>query len=70
MAAILGAIGIIPPWLINAFTVLTPISAICFAIVMVPAAIIHYRRIPVNKKEANNVITNVVIFYDVLVRGL
>ncbi len=34
MAEILGSLGIILPWLVNAFTVLTPISAICFAIVM------------------------------------
>jgi uncharacterized membrane protein YphA (DoxX/SURF4 family) len=62
LAEILGSIGIIMPWLIKVFPVLTPISAICFAIIMASAAIIHYKRIPLNKKEANNVLTNVVIF--------
>ncbi len=62
IAEILGSIGIILPWLIKVFTLLTTISAICFAMIMVPAAIIHYKRIPINKKEANNVFTNVVVF--------
>jgi uncharacterized membrane protein len=58
IAEILGSIGIILPWLIKVFTVLTPILAICFAAIMVPAAIIHFKRIPISKKEVQNCMPN------------
>jgi uncharacterized membrane protein YphA (DoxX/SURF4 family) len=57
ISEILGAIGIILPLLLNIFPVLTAISAICFAIIMIPAAIIHYKL-----KEPKNVTTNCVFF--------
>lgn len=59
---VLGSIGILLPWLIKVLPLLTPVSALCFALIMVPAAIIHYKRIPKSEKERNNVITNVVLF--------
>ncbi len=62
IAEILGSIGILLPCLINVFPLLTPVSALCLALIMVPAAIIHYKRIPKSKKEGNNVITNIVLF--------
>jgi hypothetical protein len=51
---ILGAVGIILPWLTGILRVLTPLTAICFAILMLLAAPIHYRL-----KEPRNVITNI-----------
>lgn len=54
---ILGAIGIILPSLLRILPVLTTISAIGFAVIMIPAAIIHYKR-----HEPNNVLTNCVLF--------
>jgi len=51
---ILGAFGIILPWWLNIVPVLTPITAICFCIVMILAAPIHYKR-----KEPKNVLTNI-----------
>ena len=57
MAEILGTIGIILPQLLQIFPVLTVISAICFAFVMIPAALIHYKR-----HEPKNVFTNCVVF--------
>jgi uncharacterized membrane protein YphA (DoxX/SURF4 family) len=57
ISEILGAIGIILPALLNVLPVLTPVSAIGFAIIMVPAAIIHYKR-----KENRNVLTNCILF--------
>ena len=59
---ILGAVGILLPQWLKVFPILTPVSAIGFALIMIPAAIIHYKRIVINKKEAYNVLTNVVIF--------
>jgi uncharacterized membrane protein YphA (DoxX/SURF4 family) len=39
-----GAIGLVVPWLINTLPVLSPLSAICLGVIMVPAARIHYKR--------------------------
>ena len=58
ISEILGTIGIIFPLLLNILPVLTTISAICFAVIMIPAAIIHYKR-----REFKNVFTNCVLFF-------
>lgn len=57
ISEILGAVGLILPWWLNILPVLTPVSAILFAFIMVPAAIIHYKR-----KEPKNVFTNTILF--------
>jgi uncharacterized membrane protein YphA (DoxX/SURF4 family) len=57
ISEILGAIGLILPWWLNILPILTPIAAIIFAFIMIPAAIIHYKR-----KEFKNVLTNAVLF--------
>jgi uncharacterized membrane protein YphA (DoxX/SURF4 family) len=57
VAEILGVIGIILPTLLDILPVLTTVAAICFAIIMIPAAIIHYKR-----NEPKNVLTNCVVF--------
>jgi len=57
ISEILGAIGIILPILLNILPILTAISAISFAIIMIPAAIIHYKL-----HEPKNVFTNCIIF--------
>ena len=54
---IIGAIALIVPMLLHKWTVLTPISAICLGLIMVPAAYIHNKR-----REPKNVMVNVVIF--------
>lgn len=54
---ILGAVGLILPWLLSIYPILTPISAICLAFIMPFAAVIHYKL-----KEIKNVMTNVVAF--------
>lgn len=54
ISEILGAVGIIVPWLTHIWPVLTPITAICFAVIMVMAAPIHYRL-----HEPRNVATNI-----------
>jgi uncharacterized membrane protein YphA (DoxX/SURF4 family) len=41
---ILGVIGIILPWALQILPILTPVSAIGFAIIMLLAAGIHYKR--------------------------
>lgn len=56
IAELLGMMGIIVPWLTGITPVLTPITAVCFAIIMVFAAPIHYRR-----KEPGNVATNFIL---------
>jgi uncharacterized membrane protein YphA (DoxX/SURF4 family) len=56
-AEILGAIGIILPTAIHVFPILTPITAICFALIMVLASPIHYKR-----KEFKSVLINISLF--------
>jgi hypothetical protein len=41
---LLGAFGLLLPWGLNVLPILTPLSAIGFAIIMILAARIHYRR--------------------------
>jgi uncharacterized membrane protein YphA (DoxX/SURF4 family) len=41
---ILGAIGLIVPWLTGILPLLTPVAALCFVFIMVLAMPIHYRR--------------------------
>ena len=55
IAEMLGAVGINLPWMLGIAAVLTPVTAVCFAVIMVFAARIHYRL-----HEPKNVITNIV----------
>lgn len=57
ISEILGAIGLIIPMLLNIFSFLTSISAICLGLIMIPAGIIHYKR-----REFKNVFVNFLIF--------
>jgi uncharacterized membrane protein YphA (DoxX/SURF4 family) len=57
ISEILGAIGLIIPYWLYILPHLTVIAAVSFAAIMVPAAVIHYRR-----KEWKNVLTNLVLF--------
>jgi len=57
VSELLGTVGIILPWWLQIAPVLTPITAICFAAIMLLAAPIHYRR-----REPQNVAINSVIF--------
>jgi len=53
---LLGMVGIILPWWTGIAPVLTPITAVGFALVMLFAAPIHYKR-----KEPRNVATNLTL---------
>lgn len=44
IAEILGVIGIILPWLTGILPLLTPAAAVGFAIIMILASILHFRR--------------------------
>ena len=57
ISEILCAVGLILPWWLKIFPILTPITAIIFALIMIPAARIHYKR-----KETRNVATNAILF--------
>ena len=57
VSEILGAFGLILPWWVKILPALTLLSGILLAIVMIPAAIIHYKR-----KEPKNVMTNIILF--------
>lgn len=57
ISEILGAVGLILPWALNIDPWLTPLSALLFAFIMIPAAVIHYRR-----HESRNIATNVTLF--------
>jgi hypothetical protein len=54
---LLGVFGLVLPWSIQAVPVLTPITAICFAILMLLAARVHYRL-----NEPKNVRNNIILF--------
>jgi uncharacterized membrane protein YphA (DoxX/SURF4 family) len=54
---LLGAVGVILPWLTGIAPVLTPIAAIGLAVVMVGAAVTHARL-----REPQNVAVNTVLF--------
>jgi uncharacterized membrane protein len=54
ISEVLGATGIIVPWLTNIWPVLTPVTAVCFAVIMVLAVQIHYKL-----HEPKNVATNI-----------
>lgn len=41
---ILGVFGIVLPLLINTMPVLTPVTALCFCMLMVGAAVVHLKR--------------------------
>jgi len=56
IAELLGMIGIIVPWLAGIAPVLTPVTAVGFAIIMIVAAPIHYKR-----REPGNVATNLIL---------
>ena len=56
ISEILGVVGLIVPGLTRIAPVLTPIAALCLGLIMVPAAIIHYRR-----HEKRAVLLNVAI---------
>lgn len=55
IAELFGAVGVILPWWLGVAPVLTPVSAVCFAVIMIFAAPIHYKR-----KEPGNVTINLV----------
>jgi len=50
-----GAIGILLPRWLGIARVLTPVTAVCFGVIMVFAAPIHYKR-----KEPGNVVINLI----------
>lgn len=54
---ILGVVGIIAPWATGVVPILTPITAVCFAIIMILASQIHYKR-----KESKAITLNVILF--------
>jgi len=58
IAEILGAIGIILPWWLDILPILTPLAALCFAVIMVLAARVHYQR-----KEVKNARNNIILLF-------
>lgn len=55
-AELLGTIGLLVPWYTQVLPVLTPITAICLGLIMIPAGVIHYQR-----NEKRTVLLNVSI---------
>lgn len=58
ISEIVGAIGLIVPQMFDIFPILTIAASICLAAIMVPAAIIHYKR-----KEFKSILINGIIFF-------
>ncbi len=57
ISELVGVAGLIVPWLSQIYPVLTPVAALCLGLIMVPAAVIHYRR-----QEKKAVLLNIVVF--------
>ena len=62
VAEMLGAIGIIAPAATGVLPVLTPIAALCFAIIMVLAIPIHYKRAEYNSVAFNLLLLVLAVF--------
>lgn len=58
ISQLFGVLGIILPWALMIFPVLTPLTASCFAAIMLLAAPIHYKR----KEYLTVVFVNITIF--------
>lgn len=56
LSEILGSFGLILPWLLNIYPVLTPISALGLGVIMILAAISHYEL-----REPKNVRNNIIL---------
>ena len=56
VSEIFGAIGIILPSILGHHLILIPISAICLGGIMIPAALIHFKR-----NEPKNILINCII---------
>jgi hypothetical protein len=54
---LLGVAGIILPWSMNSLPVLTPVTAVCFATLMILAARVHSKL-----HEPKNVMNNLLLF--------
>lgn len=44
LSELFGVAGLLLPGLLNQWTFLTPLAALCLGAIMIPAGIIHYRR--------------------------
>ena len=56
ISEVVGAVGLIAPMILQKYLILMPVAALCLGCIMIPAAIIHFRR-----NEPVNVLINVVI---------
>ena len=56
ISEVLGSLGLLLPWYLSTVPVLTAIAAACLGSIMVPAAMIHFRR-----GELRNVAINTVL---------
>ena len=66
ISEILGSIGMLLPMVLDILPVLTPLTAACFAMIMMLAAPIHYKR-----KEYRSILINVFLFsISVFVAGM
>ena len=59
---LLGCIGIVIPWLTDVAPILTPITAVCFCLVMLGALVVHFK-----KKEYKFLLLPVVVIVLALV---
>lgn len=57
ISEIVGSIGLVLPQLLHIYPALTPVSAVCLGAIMIPAAMIHYKR-----KEYKQVMLNTTFF--------
>jgi uncharacterized membrane protein YphA (DoxX/SURF4 family) len=63
---LLGVAGLIIPWRTDILPVLSPVSALCFAVIMLLAAPIHYRRREYKSVKLNIVLLAVCILAAIL----
>lgn len=57
VSELIGVVGLLVPWYIQIMPSLTPVSAICLGLIMIPAGVIHYQR-----NEKKTVLLNIAVF--------
>jgi uncharacterized membrane protein YphA (DoxX/SURF4 family) len=56
LSEILGAVGLILPLALQKYGIIVPLAAFCLGCIMIPAAVIHFRR-----NELSNVLINLAV---------
>lgn len=62
VSEVAGVVGLLLPTWTNQWPVLTPLAALCLGLIMMPAAVIHYRRGETKSVWLNGIVLLVCLF--------